>query len=362
MQAIRHHGPGDIRYETGIHLREAGDSVTVELLAASISPIDVDVYEGHAPGAGYPVIAGSWAIGRMAEESPAGASADTRAAQPRERERVIWFQEQLRRGRQPEPGRRVLVFPRRACLHCSACGAGLYDECENPRDAGVNVDGYLQDRFSVSPVDVVPVPEGLGSSLALFAFDVAAILRAFKLVDIREHRSLLIFGAGVQGILTAILAKRSGVMPILVDPVQPRLELARQLEIATTINPFAAHLPDDVLYASSGRLADAAIDTAGAENALAPLADAVAPGAPVVITAAGTHTQVPTRAILQNELTVYGAHPRREDYREALTVLPPLTRHLPALISSRVDLSVAPETLDLAARSPESYLKLIVTP
>jgi hypothetical protein len=226
----------------------------------------------------------------------------------------------------------------------------------------VNVDGYLQDRFSVSPVDMVPVPDGLNSSLALFAYDTAAILRAFKLVDIRERHSLLIFGAGVEGILTAVLAKRSGVMPILVDPVQPRLELARQLEIATTINPFAAHLPDDVLYATSGDLADAAIDTAGAENALAPLADAVAPGSPVVLTAAGTQTQVPARAILQNELTVYGAHPRREDYREALTVLPPLTRHLPALISSRVDLSVAPETLDLAARSPESYLKLIVTP
>jgi threonine dehydrogenase-like Zn-dependent dehydrogenase len=162
--------------------------------------------------------------------------------------------------------------------------------------------------------------------------------------------------------LAARIALRSGVQPILVDPVQPRLELARQLQIARVINPFAAHLGDDLLYATGGEQADAVIDTAGSEDALAPLADAVAPETPVAICAADPHSSIPTSAILRKRLTVYGAQPRRDDYREALQLMPRLHSDLRALVSSRVELSVVPETIALAARNRESYLKLLVRP
>jgi hypothetical protein len=259
-------------------------------------------------------------------------------------------------------GDRVLGLPHRACLTCPACAHGEYDACTSPRLAGVNADGYFGERFTSTERNLLSVPTVVSTRATLFAVDAAPIVRAFSQIDLEACTSVLIFGAGVPGILAALLTKRAGVTPILVDPIQPRLELARQLEVATVINPFAGHLGDDVLYATNGRLADAVIDTAGAATALAPLADAVATGATVVVTAAEAESHIPTRAVLQKELKVLGALPTRNDLRKALDAVEPLQSKLDDLVSTTVELSVVPETLAMAAASPESYLKLFVRP
>lgn len=381
MQAVRHTRPGDTRYDGDAGQSSRGkrdpgsaqgddrQTLELDLIAGSISSADIAMFQGDEPEGRYPVVAGTEAIGRVRpQEERSGSdrpgagerSGGGTAAEPQRT--VIWFQDRIRNRRALPPGQRVLLFPRTACLRCSACGAGLYDECEHPLRPGVNADGLFRDRFHARSVDLLPIPEELGASTSLFAFDVATILRAFRQLEIEERSTLLVFGAGVPGILAAIVARRSGVTPILVDPVQPRLELARQLEVAQVVNPFAAHLPDDVLYATRGYLADAAIDTAGAENALAPLEELLAPESPLVLTAATAAARIPARAVLRKQLRVYGVSPRREDYREALSLLPALQPQLAALVSARLALSVVPETMQLMADAPESYLKMIVQP
>jgi len=100
----------------------------------------------------------------------------------------------------------------------------------------------------------------------VFARIGAVALNAVLDADVHLGETVAVFGQGVAGLLATQLVRRSGASVIAVDPIARRLELARTLGAAWTVD--AADAGAAIKELTGGRGADVTIEFSGASAAL----------------------------------------------------------------------------------------------
>jgi L-iditol 2-dehydrogenase len=251
----------------------------------------------------------------------------------------------------PAIGQRVAIHHHAPCGECRRCRRGHETLCERFRASGLDPGGFAE-RVRV-PAELVgellELPEGVDPVAATFIEPLACVLRAQDRAGLRGGDSLLVVGAGVNGLLQIAAAHARAVEAVWVrEPRTARLELAEAWG--------AEH--------HGNELVDVAIVCTPKPEAIAAAAASLAPGGTLCLYAPPAPDAPPPldgTALFLRELTVtasYSAGP--QDMRDALKLIASGQIDPLPLVSHRLALEETGRALELQ-RSGEA-LKVVVVP
>lgn len=168
-------------------------------------------------------------------------------------------------GSGPAVGDPVLIPAVLSCGRCGFCRQGRENLCANLVMLGNNVDGAYAEFVAVPAKDLVPVPPGIPLERACVIAD--AISTPYHAVKQRGRvqmgDSVAVVGCGGVGLNVVQCAAAAGARVLAVDVNDERLELARMLGAADTINPRAVERVDKAVRTATDGGVDVAFEAIG---------------------------------------------------------------------------------------------------
>jgi propanol-preferring alcohol dehydrogenase len=152
-----------------------------------------------------------------------------------------------------------------ACGECEYCASGWETLCERQRNTGYSVDGGFAEYVLASGAFVGLVPDGIDPHEA--APLTCAGVTTYKAVKVSGARSsdlVAVYGVGGLGHMAVQYARIAGATVVAVDLQEDKLQMAKELGAAFTVNA-ATEDPAAAVRALGG--ADAAIVTAASPGA-----------------------------------------------------------------------------------------------
>lgn len=132
-------------------------------------------------------------------------------------------------------GNRFAVWPGQSCGNCVYCLTGRENLCEKMKVMGFHRDGGFADYIYVPQSSILAVPNAIETPLICFAEPVGCILNVLEKIKLTEADRVIIYGAGTMGLLTALICKSSGAVPLLIEKderkIQKALNLTHELDI-----------------------------------------------------------------------------------------------------------------------------------
>ncbi|HEV7979917.1 zinc-dependent alcohol dehydrogenase [Amycolatopsis sp.] len=264
MKAVTWHGKRDVRVDTveDPKLREPTDAI-IRVTSTGICGSDLHLYE---------------VLGAFMDEG------DILGHEP------MGIVEEVGTGvTNLKPGDRVVVPFNISCGHCFMCDRGLQSQCETTqvkeRGKGAALLGYTklygqvpggQAEFLRVPqahYGPIKVPDGPPDERFVYLSDVVPTAwQAVEYANIPEGGSVVVFGLGPIGQMSARIAKHRGAGKVIgVDLVPERLALAATYGVTVLDTREHRDIADAIHQVTDGRGADSVIDAVGMEAHGAPL-------------------------------------------------------------------------------------------
>src|SRR5579884_977424 len=133
--------------------------------------------------------------------------------------------------RQFSVGQRVFFHHHVPCMVCHFCRRGSFSQCATFRATRLYPGGlaeYIRVPAQNVQLDVLPLPDDLSFEAATLIEPLACCIRGINRTGIQPGDSVLVLGAGSNGLLLAQLAQQRGAARvIIVDSIPYRLQRAR---------------------------------------------------------------------------------------------------------------------------------------
>lgn len=265
MKATVFHKPGDIRVDTVPDPTiEENTDIILKVTSTAICGSDLHILSGAVPQT-EPLIMGHEFMG-IVEETGSGIT-------------------HLKRG-----DRVVIPFPI-ACGQCFFCTHGASPACENSNHLHYGPNGDLADQkgaalfgytdlyggysggqaeyVRVPYANVSPriIPDHITDEQALFLTDIFPTgWSAIDWARLKGGETVAIFGCGPVGLMAQKAAWLNGAGRVIaIDPLNYRLEKARQVNKVDTLNPHEVDVVEAIREMTGGRGADVCVDAVGFE-------------------------------------------------------------------------------------------------
>lgn len=343
--------------------------VRIRIEAVGVCEDDLSAFLGNTEYQRYPIVPGRDAAGVVVETNDAqtedGAERDTTGSchtafnRDSDGGRILSFA--AARSGSIKVGDRVVILPRRIRTDADSKQCDQRSREDHMSQLGFNVDGALREFAVVPKEQCIVLPSEIPPREAVFIQSVCKAVSAIGTGGTEELDAVVIIGAGDVGIIAAQVAIQKGAKPIVIDPSEPRLQLARSLGVSHTVNPFACFAADEVEWITGGDMADVVVDTTGDPNALAGSLQYAGPGGKVVLTRKPTtQAKADLRFIVDRELSVHAARRNYCDTATALNMLAKGQVKVNSLISTTLPLEAAPLIIPSIARNPDHYLRVVL--
>ena len=255
----------------------------------------------------------------------------------------------------------VVVDPYLYCGHCYPCSIGRTNCCDNLRVLGVHVDGGMCEYFEHPSKMLIPIPDELDPMLAAIAEPITISLHGLHRGKLVSGEHIVIFGAGPIGIFAALIALYYRAIPIVIDPVESRLDFVKAHGVDYVINPTSMDITEKVRKITEGRMAEMVMEASGSNQAIAQALDVVCNAGRVVYTGWPAHnTPISTGIFTKKELDVRGARTSAGEFDEALRLLSENSIPAKDVISHTISIDNAPSVITDMATNPKDYLKVVV--
>jgi glucose 1-dehydrogenase len=231
---------------------------------------------------------------------------------------------------------------------CGNCAVGEWDFCRNGEytERGIKAhDGYLSERYRITPEFVVKVDPGLGE-LGVLLEPTSVVAKAWEQVDrigARAHwepKTAVVTGAGPVGLLAALLGIQRGLEVHVIDQMETGLkpDLVRALggQYHTGAIPDACKDPDAIIECTGvGSLVFDAMEHIGPGGVVC--LTGVSSGGRTIDVDAGTLNR---SMVLENESVVGSVNANRRHYEAGAEALAKAERAwLERVITRRVPLA-----------------------
>ena len=315
--------------------RKAGEAL-IKIKSAGICGSDIGAFRGTNPLVSYPRIIGHEVAGEILE-----------------------IEESNQRGL--KPGDKVIVDPYLYCGQCYPCSIGRTNCCADLKVLGVHVDGGMAEYFT-HPDDMLwKLPDDMPWELAPMAEPLTIALHGIHRGGLKSGEHVVIIGAGSIGLLAGMAALTYGAVPILVDLVEERLAIGKQLGITYTVNSAAENTEEKILNYTNGKKAELVMECSGANAAILSTLDLVANAGRITLTGwPKNETPIPTATITRKEVDIVGARNSANEFEEAIALISSRRVKAEALLTETVSLAEAPEIIRKIAQAPGDYLKVNV--
>jgi len=160
---------------------------------------------------------------------------------------------------------RVFAHHHVPCFVCHYCRKGNYSMCLNFRENGIYPGGFS--RFiKVKGENVrrglLTLPPSLSFVSATLIEPVACCLQAIHRAGVSVGDTVVVIGAGFNGLILVLLSKIFGSQKtIVIEPNEFRLEIASCLGVDGVINPDKENSVEAIKKINEGRLADVVLVT-----------------------------------------------------------------------------------------------------
>jgi len=264
-------------------------------------------------------------------------------------------------------GDRVFVHHHVACLKCHYCLHGDYTLCEQFHKTNIIPGGFAEYFKVPAPnlqIDTLKIPETMSFEEATFIEPVGCCLRALKKCNIQAGDSLAIIGVGAIGIIHVALAKTFGAEKTFVsDPIDYRLNVAKQFGADVAINPVKEDLTAIVKAETDGRGVDIAVVTAPSLEAYKAGLSVCRKGGKLCVFAPiepSKYLQISPKELFFSEIQIIPSYSTSHlETRTALKIIKSGRINVKKLITHRFRLVEAAKAFKTASESKES-LKVIV--
>jgi L-iditol 2-dehydrogenase len=167
-----------------------------------------------------------------------------------------------------KPGDRVFIAPKVPCMQCDYCKNGHFPVCSVLKDRLPG--GFAE--YILAPQTLIEhgtyrLPDNVSYDQSTFIEPLACVVRAQRLAGLQKNLSVLVMGCGMSGLLHVKLARANNCRVIATDINPGRLEIAKRLGAALTINAAEDNVVE-CLLAENGKPADVVILCASAMTAV----------------------------------------------------------------------------------------------
>jgi threonine dehydrogenase-like Zn-dependent dehydrogenase len=238
MKAAILRGGGDLCFETVSDPAPGPHEAIVRVHACSICGSDVHAYHGKHPRLTFPRILGHEFAGEIVA---VGAS-------------LTGFR----------VGQRVCCDIDFACGQCGPCREGRGNICENLRTMGFDRDGAYAEYAAVPSFNLYALPDNVSydqaSAVQVLGISYHAVADRVKP---QPGDRVAVIGAGPIGLGAALIAQSMAAEVTISDVLDYRLEKARALGIAHTVNPKDGDVRERALAATGGSGYDKVVECVG---------------------------------------------------------------------------------------------------
>jgi 2-desacetyl-2-hydroxyethyl bacteriochlorophyllide A dehydrogenase len=312
------------------------NELLVRMAYAGFCGSDLNTYLGRNPMVQYPRVPGheiSGVIEGIGEEVPEG------------------FAE----------GEAITVIPYTSCGRCPACRRGRSHACRYNRTLGVQRDGAMQEYIAVPWEKALKAPKLSLRELAL-AEPLTVGFHAVARGRVNNSDTVMVLGCGMIGAGAIAGAVARGAEVIAVDIDDHKLQLARMLGAAQTINTAETGLHERVAALTSGDGPDVVVEAAGKPATYLAAVDEVAyTGRVVCIGYAAEEVRFETPLFVKKELDILGSrNAAPEDFRAVIAYLEGGGFPLEHMITGIIRPEQAAEALAAWADDPGKVMKLML--
>ncbi len=184
-------------------------------------------------------------------------------------------------------GQGVFLHHHVPCMVCHFCRRGSFSQCPTFRATRLYPGGlaeYIRVPALNVQLDVLSIPDELSFEAATLIEPLACCVRGINRASIRPGDSVLVLGAGSNGLMLAQLAQQRGAVPVMiVDPIAYRRQRALDVGIDYALDPQTGTVVDQIHALNDRRKPDVVIVTPSSISAMQQGIELVGPGGTVLL-------------------------------------------------------------------------------
>lgn len=335
MKALVLKSPKQLAVEQ-CEMPEYKDKALIKVVSVGICGSDISAYKGTSPLGIYPRILGHEAAGIIVSipDNEYGLKV----------------------------GDIVAIEPYRYCGKCFPCSIGRTNCCENLSVLGVHQNGAFAEYLAHDVHLLHKVPENMSWEQIVMVEPLTISMHGVQRANIKENEYVVVTGAGTIGILAALYIKYLKAIPILIDPIDSRLEIASRLGINYVINPTTCDAVEVIKSITNGRMAEAIVEASGAAKAVRSIIEYAAYTARISLVGyPNEEIPLPTFMITKKELDIKGSRNSAKLFPEAIKLISKGYIDVNPIISVVINFDQLPEYFEKIVNNPTDYLKVIAS-
>jgi len=259
-------------------------------------------------------------------------------------------------------GSKVTLYPYLACGTCVACRKGRPNACKTNKTMGVRRPGAMT-RFVCAPWQDLFVSDQLSVRELALAEPLTVGFHAVARGRVDSQDIVAVLGCGIVGLGAVAAAVNRHATVIAIDLDDAKLEIARKIGVANTINPSKEDLHQRLQEITNGDGPDVIIEAVGSPSTYRSAVEEVAfLGRVVCIGYAKAPVEFNTSLFVQKEIEILGSRNcvGKSDFPEVLSYLEAKKFPVEDVISKVISIDEGPETLKSWAENPQGIIKIMI--
>ena len=261
-----------------------------------------------------------------------------------------------------ELGTKVTIYPYLACGTCVACRKGRPNACKTNKTMGVRRPGAMT-KFITVPWQDVFSSEKLSLRELALAEPLTVGFHAVSRGRVSEEDTVAVIGCGIVGLGAVASAVNRNATVIAIDLDDSKLEIARKIGVAHTINPAKVDLHETLQTLTDGDGPDVIIEAVGSPMTYRSAVEEVAfLGRVVCIGYAKAPVEFNTSLFVQKEIEILGSRNcvGKVDFPEVISYLEAGKFPVEDVISKVISIDEGPETLKSWSENPQGIIKIMI--
>ncbi len=334
MKAIYLQSPGDIKVEQAPYPKRKENEVLIKVRSLGICGSDIGAYMGTNPLVSYPRIIGHEVAGEVLEVP--------------ENETNLAI------------GDHVVLEPYVYCGKCYPCLNSRTNCCNNLTVLGVHINGAMSEYFSHPRHLVHKVSDNIPWNLLAMVEPLTISMHAAHRSRVKKGEHVVITGAGPIGLLAAQYVLALEAVPIVVDPVEERLDFAKQLGVQHIINPVKGNAVNEIKTFTAGRMAEVVIEASGNAAAIRSSIDYVSYAGRIALVGwPKKEISLPTALFTKKELDIVGSRNSFHAFPESVKLVGEHQVDAAAVITKTISFDEIPVLVRDISVHPGNYLKVV---
>jgi len=257
-------------------------------------------------------------------------------------------------------GDHVVVDPVINCGHCRPCRNGRANSCLNLKVIGVHQDGGFSEYQVIPATNVYPIANNVPLKQAALVEPYTIAANVFDRLRPCDGDSVLIYGSGVIGLTLVQVAKVLGIPSIVVDIVDEKLAVAKELGAEKVINSKDEDVEAVIMEMTDGEGIPLIVDAACIPSLVPQIMRLAAPAGSVCLLGfLSEPSELMQMEVIKKELTIVGSRLNNKMFNRVIPWIESGQLNTEAIVSHKFafdDFASAVEQLETAPQATRKVL------